>query len=133
MNIFERASRKKLRFMCGKGPLTTEQLWDLPLLDTGNGVSLNNMAVTVNRKLREAGEESFVEVKVNPEKVDDELRLEILKHIISAKQAAATAAEKAAATRERRRKLLDALERQEDAELGAMSAEDIRKELDAMG
>jgi hypothetical protein len=90
------------------------------------------MAIAVNRNIRATSEESFVETKPTAALAEDQLRLDILKHVINAKQVAADAAEKAAVTRERKRKLLDALERQQDAELADMSADDIRAELEAM-
>ena len=35
MNLFEKATRKAFRFPTGKGELTIEQLWQLPLLARG--------------------------------------------------------------------------------------------------
>ena len=34
MNIFEYATRAKLRFASSRGDLTVEQLWDVPLRST---------------------------------------------------------------------------------------------------
>ena len=46
MNLFEIASRKKLRIPTTKGDLTVEQLWDLPLKSTG--LSLDKIAIDLN-------------------------------------------------------------------------------------
>lgn len=128
MNIFEQASRKKLRFASNKGELTVEQLWDMPLT-SNNKFDLDATARVVNQDLRGVTEESFVAIKPDPRKPELELKLEILKHIIAVKikaqQDAASAAEKA----EKRRKLHEALANQEDKALASMSKDEIMKQL----
>lgn len=136
MDIFEQASRQKLRFPSTKGELTTEQLWDLPLLVTGNargtGFDLDTIARGINADLKAITEDSFVVTRPDPRKAVLTLKLDILKHVIAAKidenEARKASAEKA----EKRRKLLDALAAKEDAELGSKSKEDILKELAAL-
>ena len=44
MNIFERASRRKLRFDTVVGLLATEQLWELPLTAKGERPDLDKLA-----------------------------------------------------------------------------------------
>lgn len=133
MDIFETASRKKLRFASVKGELTTEQLWDLPLLVSGTmrgtGADLDTVAREVNSALKAVTEESFVAVQVNPRKAELTLKLDILKHVISVKLAEQEARKASAAKAEKRAKLLEALAAKEDAELGAKSKDDILKEL----
>lgn len=133
MDIFEKASRKKLRFPSSVGDLTTEQLWDLPLVSNVKGkATLDAIARNVNANLKSVTEDSFVDVRPNPLKADYELQLDILKHVIAVKiaeqEAAKTRAEKAA----KRTKLLEALAAKEDAELGAKSKEDLLQELEAL-
>jgi hypothetical protein len=82
-NLFELASRKQLRFTSGKGDITTEDLWSLSLR------SLDTMAVNLHGKIEKTPTTSFLENpdrKANTELVEDQLRLEILKHVISVKQ-----------------------------------------------
>ncbi len=129
MNIFERASRDKLRFASSVGDLTTEQLWDLPLTAKENKVDLDKMARGVNRELRSLEEGSFVTLKPDPRKIEMELKLDILKHVIESKIAAKAAAEKAMETAERKRKLLAALSSKEEAQLAGMSKEEIEREI----
>ena len=57
--MFERASKLKLRFNTEKGMVTTEDLWDLPLLQR-NAVDLDSLAKNLNKAVKESGEESFV-------------------------------------------------------------------------
>lgn len=76
--MFEKASRLKLRFTTGRGEATIEELWDLSL------TSLNELAKSVNKKLKEETEESFIDTK-SRKSTELELKLEILKHVISVK------------------------------------------------
>lgn len=132
MNIFERAARTKLRFASAVGNLNTEQLWDLPLTTKGNRVSLDNLAKSVNRDLKEVEEESFVET---PSKSDSEmrLRLDILKYIIADKLARKEAADKRAEKAAEKDKLLRLLERKQEAALEELSAEELEARLAALG
>lgn len=84
MNIFESASKRKLRFQTSKGSISSEELWDLSL------TSLDTLAKAVNRSIKDSQEESFLTPKSQGDS-EQELRLEILKHIIVSKQAAAEA------------------------------------------
>lgn len=129
MNIFERAAREKLRFASSVGELTTEQLWDLPLTAKGERPDLDKLARSVFSGLRSLEEGSFVTLKPDPRKVEAELRLDILKHVIQAKIDAKAAAEKAAENAERKRKLLAALSHKEEAALVGMSKEEIEREI----
>jgi hypothetical protein len=137
MNIFERASRKKLRFSTAIGDLTTEQLWELPLQlaasSTSKKVDLDRLAREVNRELKSIEESSFVSITPDPRKIDLELRLDILKHIINSKLAAKDAAEKAAVTAEYKRRLLAAKASKEDQKLAGMSEAEIEAELAKLG
>ncbi len=88
MNIFETASRQKLRFPSPRGDLNVERLWELPLTTTkSDGVSLDTVARAVNIDLRGVTEDSFVETAPNPMKATYALQLDILKHIIAVRQA----------------------------------------------
>lgn len=134
MDIFERASRGKLRFDSNIGALSTEQLWDLPLTAKNpTTLNLDSLARTAHRQLKELEEGSFVEVKPDPRKAVAQLRLDVLKHVIAAKLEDKAAAEKAAETAERKRRLLEALSQKEQGELVSMSREDIEKEIAKLG
>lgn len=129
MNIFERASRGKLRFESSVGVLVTEQLWDLPLTAKSERPNLDTMARAVFSELKSLEEGSFVTLTPDPRKTEMELKLDILKHVIAAKMDAKAAAEKLAENAERKRKLLAALASKEEAELTGMSKEDIEAEI----
>ena len=133
MNIFERASRAKLRFDSPVGELTTEQLWDLPLTAKAGKANLDQLARGTNADLKDVTEGSFVDERPDPRKTELELKLDILKHVIASKIADRAAAEKAAQTAERKRKLMDALAQREMSDLAGMSREQIEKEIADLG
>lgn len=131
LNIFELASKRKLRFPSIKGDLTTEQLWDLSLTSK-SGLDLDAVAKTVNAELKATAEESFVAVSTNPRKAELELKLEIVKHIIAIKMQAATDAQAAERKRAEHARLTQILGQKEDAALEALSADEIRARLAAL-
>jgi hypothetical protein len=129
MNIFERATRAKLRYDSTIGLLSTEQLWDLPLVARGDRPDLDKVARAAYQALKVLEEGSFVDVKPDPRRADAELRLEVVKHVIAARQAEAAAAVKAMETKERKAKLLEALANKEVATLSGMSEVQLKEEL----
>lgn len=118
--MFEKASKVKLRFSTSKGYLSVEDLWDLNL------TSLDNIAKAVNKDLKASSEESFIATKTGADTIL-ELKLEILKHIISVKLAER---DKAKAATDRRAKIteLKAIAASKHIEeLGSKSLADINK------
>jgi hypothetical protein len=76
---FIAAGRAKLRFSTTQGSLPIEDLWDMSL------ATLDTIAKHVNKLLRDEGEESFLPSTSNKPASLNDLRLEILKHIIDVK------------------------------------------------
>lgn len=132
MNIFEQASRLKLRFPSVRGDLTTEQLWDMPLTSK-NDFNLDRVARTVNAEIKSMDEESFVDTSSNPAKRLAELKLEIVKVVIADRQDANARNLLAASRAEERQRLLAALAKKDDQALNEMSADDIKKRLNELG
>lgn len=130
-NMFEYATRAKLRFPSIKGELTVEQLWDLPL-QAKTAFDLDNTARAVNAELKSVTEDSFVATKPNPAKADLEIKLELVKHIISVRMAENEAARNALARKAEKEKLMGLLEKKQDAALESLSTEEIQKRLDAL-
>lgn len=128
MDIFEQASRKKLRFPSERGDLTTEQLWDLELTSK-TGFNLDTIARQVNSDLKSIVEGSFVVQSIDPRKNTLELQLEILKHVIAAKLQRIADAKASAERAALRQKLTTALAAKEDEKLSGMSVEEIQAEL----
>ena len=131
MNIFELAAINRYRFPhpnAGDG-ITTEQLFDLPLL--ADGPCLNSVAQSINNELKGMETESFVEVS-SPDKSHLESKLDIVKHVIKLKQDAAKDAQDRVLRSEKRKKLIAALTAKEDAKMEGMSEKQLLKELDAL-
>jgi hypothetical protein len=126
MNIYEKATRWKLRYATPLGPLTTEDLWDLPLLITKRGekACLNDLAKTLNKELKSEEEVDFVVVKED----NKELRcaFEVVKHIIEVKIRERDAAEKARETKATKAKMLEILADKEMEDLRGKTADELR-------
>lgn len=133
MNIFELASRQKLRFTSSRGLLTTEQLWDLPLLSKAKDFfDLNSVAMAVNSDLKSFSEESFVETKNSPEKERLGLMLEVVKHIIGVKQQEQKDREAAAEKKAKRERLIAEIGKRQDDKIGQMTEDELRKQLEEL-
>jgi hypothetical protein len=124
--MFEKATRLKLRFESVRGFLTVEDLWDLPLQTTrSNGISLDILAIDLNRQIKDAATTSFVE---DTPKANEELQLkfDIVKHIIDVKKA-----ENAAVVDQRERaakkaRILEIIAKKQDASLESTSIEELQ-------
>ena len=108
INIFEYATRNKLRFSSNRGELSVEQLWDLPLRSRDD-FNLDNVAKLANKALKDK-EESFVETTKTAEQTRREIALEVVKYVIQTKLNEEEAAKKRAANRQEKQKLLEILE-----------------------
>lgn len=128
MNIFEQASKQKIRFPSAKGQLTTEQLWDLPLTSR-TGFDLDTVAREVNRELRSVTEESFVVTRENPQKRTYDLMLEVIKHVISVKLSEQEDRKRRAENAAERERLLKLLDEKKHDELRGLSIEEISKRI----
>ena len=128
MNIFEKATRLRLRFATSRGAILTEDLWHLPLTGV-NGCDLDSCAKAVNAEIKKEEEESFV--KPRGEKSSElELRLEILKHVIKARLDEMDEKENAAVKATKRAKILQLIEDKKDDELKGKSTEELEKMLE---
>lgn len=119
---FEKASRLKLRYASNYGVLTTEDLWDLKLTD------LNKVAQSVYKQIKESEEVSFITERTSKD-VEAELKLEILKHIISVKK---EEAEKKALAKERlakKQQIMNLIVEKENEALSQTSIDDLKRQL----
>lgn len=121
-DIFEQATRQKLRFSSAKGELTVEQLWDLNL------TSLDKIGQPLVQSLNTAHSSSLIpnaNVNARKEVKTAQLQLDILQHIINTKYAEQQAAEQRATTRARLEQLKEIAANKADAELLNMPLEAI--------
>lgn len=127
--LFERASRLKIRFETDRGHYTTEDLWDLPLTSASR-ISLDQIAIHLYQELRSRSDVvSFVNDSQSPASDDLQLRFEVVKHIIDVKKAAKEAATQARKRAELKERMLEALDRKQQGSIDAMSEEDLRKKI----
>lgn len=132
-NIFEYATRNKLRFTTARGELSVEQLWDVPLRGAGAGFDLNTIAKTTSKALKEISEENFVETTKTTQYTRLEVALEVVKHVISVKLADEEVAKKRAANRLEKEQLLRILSEKQAGQLSELSVEDLQKKIAALG
>ena len=133
MNIFEQATRKKLRFETAVGLIAVEDLWDLPLSvsitsSQKRKTSLDEVAKELNKAIRESGEQSFVK-EVSTVATTLQLQFDIVKHIIDVKLLERKAAAELREHKERQQKLMAIIEEKQDQELKGKSLEELTAEL----
>ncbi len=123
-NLFEFATRQKLRFDTTKGSLTTEDLWDLPLTST-RGDSLDAIARNLSLLIREQVTESFV---VKATKADEilELKFALVKYVIDVRLAEDELAKAARETKKKKERLLEIIARKQDQALEQASLEELQ-------
>lgn len=132
-NIFEQASRAKLRFRtAAHGLIHMDDLWDLPLLAKTTGTDLNSCAVFAHQEVKEHEEISFVSPKPSKARELAQLKLDVVKHIIEVKQAELEAKKDALRKQNERARLQGLLEQKQDEKLAGLSEEDLQTRLRAL-
>lgn len=133
INIFEYATRNKLRFQTSKGDLPVEQLWEVPLRSReGDLFNLNAVAKAANKALKDVSEESFVETTKTPEHTRREVALDVVKYVIDMKLAEEEAAKKRAENKIKKEKLLAILAEKQDGKLSELSEKELRRQIAAL-
>lgn len=117
MNIFEKATRLKLRFQSTRGMLTVEDLWDIEL------TSLDKLAIIYKKRLGRS--ESFLDTEDKDELT--ELSFELCKYIIEARLQEAKEKEDAKAAYDRKQKILSLISEKKDDELKGKSIEELQE------
>lgn len=122
--MFEKAVRQKLRISSQMGQLCVEDLWDLSL------AKLNDIAKSLKRVLKDAEEEDFLaETKSNSV---DQLRFDIVLHVLNTKKDENAARRDAKAKKEEKDKLLEILARKQDASLENLSEEQLVAKINSL-
>jgi len=117
-NYFEIATRKKFRFDSKKGLLSAEELWELKL------ESLDEIAQSLNRKVKEGSEESFIGKKTK-QNTEDSQKLELVKQIIKVKLDEKELAENRAAKLQQVQQLESLLAQKTNEELQGKSKDEL--------
>ena len=130
--MYKFAAQHRLRFESVRGLLMVEQLFAMPL-KAADGFDLDTVARSINTRLKGVGEESFVaDASSDPFKKELQAAMDIVLDVIKTKQDESKARLAAADKATKRRKLLDLLAEKRDAALGALTTEEIEKELAAL-
>lgn len=124
MNIFEQATKQKLRFGTVKGMLTSEALWDIPLSSKTGAVNLDGLWKGLRKEIKDNDEDSFVAKRNSGDSIT-QLRLEIVEHIFNVRLAEIDKRRESVAIKEELAKLHGVKTRREDADLEALSQKDL--------
>lgn len=129
MNIFEVATRQKLRFETSKGLLSLEDLWDLPLTSATGKVCLDEIAIGLHRQLRATADVvSFVD-NTSAQSPVMQLRFDLVKHVIDQRKIENAEAVAAKGKAELKQQLLGALAKKREGAIDAMPEEELLKKL----
>jgi len=129
MELYKKAAIEKWRFETIQGSVMVEDLFDLPL--TSRRANLNDVAKSINKQIKDAGEEDFVSTSNNVTNVLRE-KLELVKDIITTKQAEIESRENELALIQRKQYLKSLItEKKGDIDKGK-SLEDLEKELSSL-
>lgn len=132
MEIYKKASKKKLRFSTARGLLSVEQLWDLSIDE------LRQLIIKVRKDAKKSSSEvddaelSFLDTPAKSKSTDDELRFEILKDIYLTKKSSEQKAMKRAEVKENNKKILELIARKQDEALEKKSIKDLEKMLETV-
>lgn len=129
-NIFEKATRVKLRFPTTRGELSVEDLWELPLKGT---LSLNSIAVKLKKEV--SSTEDMIDLvdgdaankESNIKMAKTKLALEVVMHIIGVLKAERDARELREAQQSKLRLIDNALATKRQEQLTSGSIEDLEK------
>ena len=127
MNIFERAAREHLRFNTSIGPLAVEDLFDLPLTTKIAGkVSLDSVGRAIRKRLKDADDVSLVD-PADATDTTDQLRFDIVKHIIDARIEANKEEAKKREAAEKKQRIMALIAEKKDDALKGKSLEELEK------
>ena len=130
-NLFEYATRNKLRFASVRGELTVEQLWDVPLRSRDD-FNLDAVAKVANRAWKALTEESFVETEKTPEHTRREVALKVVKYVIDTKLTEEADAKRRADNKVEKEKLLKILAEKQEGKLSDLSEKELQRRIAAL-
>lgn len=122
MDIYKEASRLKLRFATDRGPLSVDQIWDLPMAALAAGIK------NVKKVLKKNDDDdlAFLEEGAVAD-VENELRFNILKDVYVTKKKENEEARTASENKAHNQKILGLIAQKRDEKLNSMSEEELEK------
>jgi paraquat-inducible protein B len=137
-NLFELASRFQIRFDSTRGPITTEDLWGLPLKHQTR-LNLDDIGKRIQQRMKsfdETAVDSLVDDEADDatsaDKFDLNLQLAVIKHIIAFEKAQAEKEKAEKELNQERKEMLDLLHDAERNERSSMTKEQIRERIAAL-
>ena len=127
MNIFEQASRLKLRFSTTRGLLTTEQLWELSLTD------LNKLYINVNEEVSATSTKGLIKDTETKTDKENSLRLELIERIYTVRKEEKEAKEQRIALQSQKARLEQLIQTKKDEALTNLPVEELEKQLKELG
>jgi hypothetical protein len=122
MSMYKQASRLKLRFQTSKGPLTTEQLWDLSISE------LDKLAVFLEKDYEKSDGKSFVRKSSEKDKVA-KLRFDLVLDVLNTKMEEDEAARNASDTKAHNERILALIAKKKESALESLTVEELEKQL----
>jgi hypothetical protein len=134
MSIHKQAIKTKLRFQSSKGPLTTEDLYDLPMESTTNRLGLKALAIDLQKQIATTSTSALDFLDSSVPAVDPllQLRFDIVKDVIIERLAESKAKSLAKSLESQRTdfdELIKAKKQQELAGLSVAELEALRAKL----
>ena len=127
LELFEKATRRKIRFNTHVGSITTEDLWDLSL------EQLDAIAQDLHKEIKDGETVSFIEApKISEAYKEAKVKFEVVKRIIEVRLGDKERAEKTAATKAKKQNLLALIEKKQNDSLEGESIEELRKQLEEL-
>lgn len=124
--MFEKITRKKIRFESPRGQLSIEDVWDLPLRK--GMLTLDDMAKALSKNLRD-NEESFVSDKKDEKIILMKLKFKAIKYIIGVKLKEEEACKVKVENKKKYETIIDVLAEKEVDGLKKQSDKELRKSL----
>ena len=128
--MFEKAARLKLRFSTPQGNLSVEDLWELPLTSKTGRANLDDIAIGLNRELKDTEDVvSFVDDS-EPRNTANKLRFEIVRHVIEVRKEENKATLNAKAAEDQKKKIMEIIAQKQDDALAGKSLEELQAMLE---
>jgi hypothetical protein len=132
MELFAQATRHKLRFTTPIGPLSAEDLWDLPLTSRiPTKPNLDDLAIALDKQLRDAGTTSFVSAATRTNEIL-KLKFDIVLQVIEVKKAERDAEELKATNSKKKEQILEIMAQKQNEELAGKSIDELRELVNAL-
>lgn len=125
-NIFEVATRQKLRFDSPVGALSVEDLWSLHLQSATGKANLDQIAKDLHKQLKGKEEISFVSPS-NVVNTTTQLKFDIVLHIIAVRTQERDKQVEARIRAEKKQTILEIINRKENEQLEGTSLDDLRR------